>query len=466
MYSNKIAGVVAGAVALLLLSAPSYADLTKCATLIDGENAKMQAAMIKHFQKCIDGYHKDLAKVPKTGPFTAAAKVCDKELGKGIGSGGDIDKEVTTKLIAGFTKNTCTESDLLALGHLSHKLYTDNWARLQGVSAFHSAYEQALAGSRDFIQGLIDMGKSASPGCPNCVKINHPLCNEMSSVLASSSQAVVLVSVLNLTVPLSGTTVLKICDNTVSGLVSGGILPNIPASTFYVLGGPGKLLDPAPVGNGGTALATACTRTIAAEGIIQCGSAQRISYVTCQDHTPSTTNADGASASGGCTGQDSCARTKKNSEQSVVDPKDGPPIAASDTLIGGACIKTVSTAGVAGDGFVNLTSQIGLHRLVTNDNCQNPATLDDAGLPATTSLTTGTAAAKVLNQDSEGGTPSTNELDSDVVTGSIFNCATLNAGQTKGTHLVGAFPAINTLQLSGGGDFLDSVTTFELDVAP
>jgi hypothetical protein len=447
MYSNKIVGVVAGAAALFLVSAPSYADLTKCATLIDGQNAKIQAAMVKHFQKCIDAYHKDLAK-PPSPPLSKAAKACDKEIGKGLASGGDVDKNVN-KLISGFGK-TCTEADLLALGHLSHTLYGDNWGRIQGISGFHSAYEQALAGSRDFIQGLYDVGNTGS--CPSCVKVQLPLCNDSGGTLQAGSGFQVQVGGLPLAGDLNGLTVLKICDNTASGSVSGGILPGIPADTFYVLGGPSKTLVPSVVGT----LATACTRTLAAEGIVQCGaSAQHVNYTTCQDHLPSAPNGDGATASGGCTGQTVCQRTKPNSQQSTVDPNE-----PADQLIGGACIALSPTGGSAGDGFVNLTSQIGIHSLVTTDNCQNPATLTSPGQPSTTALTTGTASAKVLNGDPDAA--AFDELDSGEVSGSKFNCATLKSGQSAGTKLVGAFPAVNTLQLVSGGQFLDSVTTFAL----
>lgn len=448
MYRNKIVGVVASAAALVLLSAPSYADLTKCATLIDGQNAKIQQAMVKHFQKCIDAYHKDLAK-PPTPPFSKAAAACEKEIGKGIASGGDVDKNVA-KLISGFGK-TCIEADLLSLGHLSHTLYGDNWARIQGTAGFHSAYEQALAGSRDFIQSLYDMGGSGS--CPSCVKLQLPLCNEGSGPLAAGSGFTVLVGGLPLAGTLTGTSVLKFCDNTASGTVPGGILPGVPADVFYVLGGPSKTLDPAPVG----AIATACTRTLSAEGIVQCGSAQHIDYTTCQDHLPSAANADGATASGGCTGQTSCQRTKPNSQQTIVDPNE-----PASQLIGGACIKLSSSGGSAGDGFVNLTSQIGIHALVSNDNCQNPTTLTDHGLPNTTALTTGSAQASVLNQDPDAPGGPTPELDSAQVSGSPFVCSTLKWGKTSGTSLVGAFPAINTLQLAPGGLELDSVTTFVL----
>jgi hypothetical protein len=448
MYSNKIVRSIASAAVLLLISAPSFADLTKCATLINKENAKMQAKMLKHFQKCIDFYHKDLAK-PPTPPLSKAAPKCEKELGKGINAGGDLDKEVTKKLIAKFDGKTCIESDLLALGHLSHTLYGDNWARIQSVSAFHSAYEQALAGSRDFIQSLYDMGKTGS--CPSCVKVQLPLCNDAGGPLVSGSGFNVLVGGLPLAGSLNGLSVLKFCDNTASGAVSGGILPGIPASTFYVLGGPGKTLVPSVVGT----LATACTRTLAAEGIVQCGAgAQHVNYTTCQDHQPSAGNGDGATASGGCTGQTSCARAKPNSEQSQVDPNE-----ASDELIGGACISLQSSTGSAGDGFVNLTSQIGIHAFSLNDNCQDPSTLTDPGTPSTTALTTGTASAKVLNADPDAAAAA--EVDSAEVSGSPFNCATLKAGQTTGTKLAGAFPAINTLQLSPG-QYLDSVTTFTL----
>ena len=68
----------------------------------------------------------------------------------------------------------------------------------------------------------------------------------------------------------------------------------------------------------------------------------------------------------------------------------------------------------------------------------------------------------VLNPDPDTQGPGAEPISSGPpLQGAPFNCATLKFGQSKGTKLVGAFPAINTLQLSPG-QYLDSTTTFVL----
>jgi hypothetical protein len=118
------------------------------------------------------------------------------------------------------------------------------------------------------------------------------------------------------------------------------------------------------------------------------------------------------------------------------------------------CFDLTASAGAAGDAFVNLTSQIGL--APPDDDCTDPSTFTSRGTPQNTALTTAGGVAIVHNADDAPGAT----IQSDPLSGVAFNCATLSAGSSAGTKLVGAFPAINTLDV--GGALLDSVTGFQL----
>jgi hypothetical protein len=326
---------------------------------------------------------------------------------------------------------------VISLGHLDTATFGDQWARFQAVAAIQYAYEQQLTGSRDWVNILTSLGATGS--CPTCVTLDVPPCHEVACKLAGSTAAVKLAGTPSIVVPLTGSSVLKVCDaeqlvsNTTGGL--------------FVMGSPGKVLRPAPVG----ALATACTRTISAEGLIQCGAApKKISYEVCTDHSPAGPNNAGTTASGACTGT-ACAASTTNGAAEVVDP--GEPL---DELIGGPCTTISSTAGVAGDAFVNLTSQIGL--APPGDDCTDPSTYTSAGTAQLTALTTGSATATVMNADGAAGTSVVSDPGND---GTPYDCALLKFGESPGLKLVGSFPAINTLS-PAPGVFLDSTTSFTL----
>ena len=403
--------------------------------------------MLGHFQKCNDAYRKDIIK--KVTTLAGASKTCEKELGTIFTATKDVDKLVNT--LNGKLGKDCDEASLLALGHLSTVAFPGGrWSQFQGIAALQKAYEQQLLNTRDFVNVLINVGNKGS--CPSCVKLNRPPCDNVGCTLGSAdpnkAHAVVKVSVLNLDVPLIGTSSLQICN-------VGANFPSM-AGIDFVMGGPGKLLAPTSV----PGLAAVCTRQIAAEGIIGCdASAKKINYSVCVDHMPTASNLAGATASGACTGQSVCAETKPNAEQDIVDTAE--PLTE---LIGGACLKQDIQPGSAGDAFVNLTTQIGLHALVSFDDCRDPSTLTSQGTPQTTALTTGTASSMVLNWDSNGTTPSGDELDSDVVSGSKYDCNALKAGGSSGVTLAGAFASVNTLEVLG--NILDSTTTFNLACAP
>jgi hypothetical protein len=423
----------------VVLAAPAAAapGLDKCSKSIDTESLKMQSTVLKVFQKCNDAYRKEVVKGEKKGvpaDVPKAAAACEKQLSKTLGAGGTIDKEIAklAKLTALDSKGiakTCRDADLIALGHLDQATFGVRWQQLQAVAAIQYAYEQQLTATGDWLNVLLNLGATGS--CPTCVKLDTAPCQLFACKLAGATASVNLSGSPTISVPLAGQTVLKICD--ASPLLSGA------SDVRFVLGGPGKILQPAPVG----AIATACTKTISAEGLIQCGAgAQKISYTTCQDHnTNGVSNAAGATTSGLCSG-DVC----QASATDIEDPS---------VTNGGVCFDLSATGGTAGDAFVNLTSQIGL--APPGDTCTNPGTFTSAGTPQNTALTTASGAATVRNADDIAGV----DIQSGQVNGAPFNCSTLAAGSSAGTKLVGAFAALNTLE-AAPGVLLDSVTGFQL----
>jgi len=412
----------------VLASAPAFASLKDCSKLIDGESGKMQSAALKSFQKCNDAYRKDVAK-PPTPPFSKAAVDCEKALAKVLAAGsGSLSKSVAK--LAGKAPKTCKDGDLIALGHLPTNTFGTAWADFQGIAALQSAYEQQLLTTRDWGTILLALGGTGS--CPTCVKLNRAPCLENACKLSGASAHVTLSGLPQIDLPLSGFTVLKICDR--SQLLGSA------TSGLFVIGTPARILAPAPLAS----FATACVKTIAAEGLIQCGvGAQAINYTACQDHdTGGQPNIVGATTSGACSG-DACLA-------SSTDVKD------ATITNGGVCTDLTAVPGVAGDAFVYLTSQIGL--APADNDCTNETTFTSIGTPQVTALTTGTAVATVKNADALG--PAV-QISSVPDSGAAFTCTKIPGGTSPGVRLVGAFPAVNTLQVTPG-QLVDSVTGFTL----
>jgi hypothetical protein len=441
---RMITTVVAAAVVLLpavFTAGPAAAapGLDKCSKSIDKESLKIQSTVLKVFQKCNDYYRKEVVTGEKKGlppDLAKAGTACEKQLAKTVGAGGTIDKEIAklAKLTALDSKGipkTCRDADLIALGHLDTATFGSRWEQFQAAAALEYAYEQQLTGSRDWVNIMDALAGAGS--CPTCAKFQQAPCQEFACKLSAAQASVTLSGLPAIQVPLDGSLVLKTCD--MSQLISNA------SGVLFVMGSPGRVLRPAPVGS----LATACTKSISAEGLIQCGAgAQRVDYTTCQDHnTSGVANETGATSSGACTG--------KVCQASATDAED--PTVTN----GGICFDATATGGVAGDAFVNYLSQIGL--APPGDNCTDPSTFTSAGTPQNTALTTGTVVASVKNADDQLGV----NITSSPATGAKFDCATLSAGSSAGIKLVGAFPAINTLKAFPTlPDLFDSVTGFEL----
>jgi hypothetical protein len=416
----RVTGVAASAAAVMLAASPSLADLAKCSKLIDGEIAKMQTAFAKAFGACNDAYRKDAAK-PPTPAFSKAAPACQKQLDKAFAT---LDKEVTK--LGGSVPKTCIDADLLSLGHLPTAAFGTRWAQTQGVGALQSAYEQQLQGTKDWVNMLIAMSDA---GCSTCGKLETAPCSETSCKLGASEADVNLNGIPTIVVPLTGTTVLKICN--VSPLISSA------AGVLYVVGGPAVTLNPAPVGG----IAVSCTKTIATEGLIQCGAGvQKVNYTTCVDHnTGGVSNPAGATSAGTCTGATACSASTTDMDDPTVTN-------------GGTCITLSPVAGGAGEAYINLVSRIALH--APGSDCLDDPT--SPGTPANTALTTGQASATVKNADDSPGA----SINSPPISGSPFDCSTLNFGNAGPYKAVGAFPALNTLAV--GDQMNDSTTSFQL----
>lgn len=433
MKSSKfLIGLAVGASALYATASFAATSGATCSKAIDVEAAKVQTAALKAFQACNDAYWKDALGKTQPPTFSKAAPACDKQLSKLIATAGTEEGK-----IAAFSGAKCSDADLALLGHLTHGTFGDKWAQYQVIVAVQEAYEQQIGNVRNFVEQQVSL--AAAAGCPTCAKFQYAPCyNTSCNYLGGSAGATVNLNGLPpIPVTLIGTAPLKMCDGST-------LLPST-AGTLFVTGGTGKNIEPAAVG----AIAFSCPVSIGAEGFVTCsGSAQKVSYTTCQDHHVPGPCLSGATSCGGCTGQDVC-------QASAVD-KDDPTI-----LNGGACIKSSVAAGVSGDAYVNNTTQI----RVTNTS-DGPGgdglycTPDDPsvpGVPATTPLTTGTASSIVHNVDDQTGT----DLVSDPDTGTPFTCGKIPQGILSGAKLVGAFPAMNSTTVAPGVN-LDDAIAFSL----
>ncbi len=483
---NSVIGALANGAVLLLLSgqALAAADVGKCSKAIGGEGLKMQSAALKGFQKCNDAYRKDFLK-PTSPVFAKAGPACEKELVKigatAVGEFAKLNSKVPT---------SCTDVELGLLGHLLTSGFGTRWATHVVVNALQSAYDQEIALARDFVNQMSIMGglipdpasgtTVASSVCPSCAKYATAPCQAHACkyVSAGSSNANVETTVIPIPVPLTGVTNFVICNVQSLGSSADNILAGVTtAGEFPVFGEAGKQLDPANLG-----LGFACVKAIGAEGYITCnaGGTLKVNYDTCQDHTADTANSAGATASGECTGQTTCLQSATDigqagtnidkhgtcSNDATVTCGTDADCGAGNTCDGirngGACTKLTPAPSVAGDSFINNTTQIAivLNTEVGADAkpCTNDDTNPSPGSPGTTSLTTGTVSSKVFDADNTEGT----DIDAGPTTGAVFPCGTIASSNLAGAKIVGAFPALHALSFPGPPNAHDSVTAFTI----
>ncbi len=215
MKARSGRGIMAAAAvgAVLVAASPAAAAVDKCTTAINTESVKMRTAAFKAFTKCHDAYWKDVQKPPPLA-YSRAAKACERELGKLIGTRGALATSIS-RLVTGVP-TTCTDSDLFSLGHLPSHDFGNRWAQFQAVAALQLAYEQMLGAMRQWPAILTTVGDTGA--CPTCERLTQPPCHEMSCRLTGSSLEVYAAS-FSSNVPLSGAMVLKVCD--ASPMLSG-----------------------------------------------------------------------------------------------------------------------------------------------------------------------------------------------------------------------------------------------------
>lgn len=453
IMKKGISAAVGGATLLMLSHGPAFAVQSTCSAKIDPIVNGLVHDISVGLATCEKAWQTDFSK--KVPDFSKAGPACDKQLKKvyGLGNGSKMDVAFG-KLNKLVTPKTCTDADLQQLGHLPTTPFGDRWSRYLVLSALQHAIDAEENGARNFLAHLKDMsvgpfGKApAGKDCTTCPTVFEPPCFDHSCVLkAPDSAADAESSTLAPHVPLVGVTTVTLCKK-------AGISP---ANEFLTTAAVSKGLAPADVSPAGHA----CVRGTAAEGFVSCAlsSAPTVNYTTCVDHITTATGQDG----GGCTETTCLPKSADCGDQGVgVINKDGTTNCSSSgsgahpgVINGGACIGFTTGAHVDGGAFINNMTQLRLvlpgqegtdGKVCTDDDTDNPAA------PATTALTTGTAATKVLDQDNVSGVTAI----AGPATGSPFDCSQIITSNLTNTHLVGAFPALHALL---GGD---STTVFNL----
>src|SRR5262249_34036031 len=136
------------------------------------------------------------------------------------------------------------------------KVATDAWARAVLIAAVQHAYETEIAAVQDTVNMLQNLGNTGS--CGACTALSTAPCYEHACryLSAGGSCAHPLTPVLNIDTPLTGVANFKLCN-----------VPLLnPANETIVLGGLGKVLDPAPL----PGIGFVCVKGIGAEGVIGC----------------------------------------------------------------------------------------------------------------------------------------------------------------------------------------------------
>ncbi len=396
------------------------ADLAGCQKGISKEAQKLEAKVLKTFNKCADGYQKAVA---KGDPLSDAASKCNEALGKvtDIGSADSAIAKAKVKLDGLVPGGKCTDADLQSLGHLPEMQFGDKWQFWTLVAALQGAYEQAEKANSDFAN-IMDELEAA--GCSRCSIATTPPCHIHSCVLGpgSGGRVNVVAGVLT-TYSTTGVVNLQVCK--VPGLT--------PTNEYLVAGGPSKGYNTVSLLGGAV---FACVTGYRAQGYIVCGGSNpKVGTTTCQDHTVEA-------------GTDEC---ETGSPNQICQP-DAVDIENPAITNGGACLTIGTSAAASGDAFVLSTTRI---QLVLNTPTEKgpdgiPCTADDnPSIPSTAStipLTTGQASASVEDaDDNDGDGTGAGPLNSAVLTGNPFDCANLPSGSMSGAKLVGAFPSLNLL---------------------
>jgi hypothetical protein len=416
--------VAAALIGVLLAGTPARADIVKCQAGIEKNGSKLAASIWKTLGKCKDGYQKAVAKAEalnvKAGPGCNAGlgKVADMSLATGALA------KTKAALDTLVTIGTCTNEDLLRLGHLPAGIFGDLWSKWVCLAAIKSAYEQQVSLVGLTPQIFIELNAN---GCPLCARFARPPCARASCELGGSTGAKTSIVLLNeppnapQNVPISGELITDGCT-----------FPGLTTNETATVGGPSIGLNPTSV------LGTnVCTNTIRSEGFTSCsgGSAMpNVSYVSCQD----SDTTDG----------DECATFLGGSPLCLGSP---------GTNTGGVCTNFTTSAATTGSSFALATTQLLLPTAAGGDGVF--CTADDTVVvtaPTTIPITTGSATTNLLDANDTNG----NTKTIGPITGNPGpSCAQNQAGNLSGLKLVGAFPAADTV----GTALEDTLSTTTLE---
>src|SRR5262249_27418286 len=135
--------------AALLVAQPAWAALDKCQAAIEKNAGKLQASILKGIVKCVDGYQKNVVKaagVPAavTAAIQTSATSCQGGLAKVPDASTPIAAVAKTRAaldaLTRPAKLTCSDSDLLGLGHIPTVAGGNHWSGLAVLGAIKEAY--------------------------------------------------------------------------------------------------------------------------------------------------------------------------------------------------------------------------------------------------------------------------------------------------------------------------------------
>jgi len=437
MSRRKGVGALVAPALLLSVSMahPASAALDKCASSIESNGTKLEAAILKSFQACDKEYRKAVAaglKAGKDPDYTAGAGKCQAALAKNIGLGNGSTMDKTKASLDKLVPKTCTQIDLLTLGHLPQSTFGDEWSRSVLMSSLNVAYVQEIALVRDTVnmfQAFACAPKTAGAAClptdaTTCAScktlIKSPCYEHACSYLTSGLSAFdnFTSGVGDIQGTLIGSSTYGLCS-------AFGINPT---GEYLVIGGTtGKGIQPIVI----TGLGFACSSQIGGEGYVNCpgGSGPLVNYQSCQDSNPATQDQVGGCAAtlGGT--PDACTNA-------TVDTVNG-------GFNGGACTKYATAGTPAGAAFINNLTALDIPLTVLNELGPDgkPCTDDDTearAVPSSLGLTTGTASVTVLDFGN-GGSPQSNGP----ITGAAFPCGNIQSSNLSGATIAGAFPAVS-----------------------
>lgn len=429
MRTHRLLITFVGALGVVALAGSAHANLGKCQAGIEKNSDKLRGSIWKALAKCKDGYQTAVAKGDALN--VKAGPVCQTGLAKAIDAANPLSAMAKTKvLLDALVPATCTDQDLLTLGHLPSGTFGDHWSRWLLLAALKAAYEEQVS----FVGPTANIFQAlGTNGCALCALLGRPPCQRSSCALAPGDGAAPLANSEAETKVLNGALTVQVG---LSGelITEGCIWPGLTTGEIATIGGPSVSINPGTVlGN------TACTLTIRSGGFTNCGAGgiQNVSVSTCQD---SRLNDAGGNECPGFLGAGFLCQ---------ADP---------DANTGGACAKFTVAAGTPGNSIALATSQI---RVVAPGQ-EGPdgvaCTVDDTAPPTapnTIPITTGTARADTFDAGNTDG----NQITEGPVAGAPGpGCAQLQAGTLTGLTLVGAFPGADTV----GAVLQDTVTVTRL----